>query len=69
MASAWVARRQAKRGTRYRVMFRLGGRESAPRYGGSFATLREARIRRDWVAGELAAMRIPNLRLVEPVSA
>jgi integrase len=43
-------------------MFRLGGRESSPRYGGSFRTMREARIRRDWVAGELAAMRVPDPR-------
>jgi integrase len=50
-------------------MFRLGGRESAPRYAGAFRTMREARIRRDWIAGELAAMRVPNLRLLEPPAA
>src|SRR4051812_15874158 len=66
MPSAWVARRATKRGTSYRVMFRTGGRESAPRYAGAFRTMREARIRRDYVAGELAAMRIPDLRVVEP---
>jgi integrase len=32
--------------------------------------MREARIRRDWVAGELAAMRVPDLgQLAEPVPA
>jgi len=32
--------------------------------------MREARIRRDWVAGELAAMRVPDLTLLmEPVAA
>jgi integrase len=45
-------------------MFRTGGRESAPRYAGAFRTMREARIRRDWVAGELAAMRVPDLTLL-----
>lgn len=64
MPSAWIARRpRSSGGTSYRVMFRAGGRESAPRYGGAFGTMREARIRRDWVAGELAAMRMPDLTL------
>jgi len=31
-------------------MFRVGGRESMPRYGGAFSTMREAKIRRDWIA-------------------
>jgi hypothetical protein len=43
------------------VRYRLGGRESRIRYGGTFRTLREARARRDWIAGELAAMRVPVL--------
>jgi integrase len=58
MASVWIT----KRGSRHRVMYRLGGRESAPRYGGSFPTRREARIRREWIRGELAARRVPDLR-------
>lgn len=67
MASSWIERRSTSRGVRFRVRFRVGGRESTPRYGGSFGTMREARIRRDWVAGELAAMRIPDLHeLAEP---
>src|SRR6266516_1317265 len=41
-------------------MFRVGGRESAPRYAGSFATKREALARKAWVLGELAAMRVPD---------
>lgn len=82
MSSAWIAKRHkphcASRAKRsrcncdgsHRVMFRTGGRESAPRYAGAFRTVREAKIRRDWVAGELAAMRIPDIgRLVEPPSA
>ena len=68
MASSWIERRSTSIGTRYRVRFRVGGRQSIPRYGGSFASMREARIRRDWVAGELAAMRVPNLKtLAEPL--
>lgn len=51
---------------RYRVRFRLGGSETTVQHGGSFPTMREARLRRDWIAGELAAMRVPNLALVAP---
>jgi integrase len=65
MASVWIARRPRKRGgVGYRVMYRAGGREAAPRYAGAFSTMREARIRRDYVAGELAALRMPDLRLL-----
>src|SRR5262249_38481326 len=42
--------------------YRLGGRETNPRYGGPFRTKREAKARRDWGAGELAATRIPDLQ-------
>lgn len=35
--------------------------------GGSFRTQREARLRRDWLAGELAAGRVPDLTLVNPL--
>jgi hypothetical protein len=71
MPSTWISRRARRSGgTSYRVMYRLGGRESAPRYAGAFSTMREARIRRDWVAGELAGLRVPNVRLLtEPVKA
>ena len=42
---------------------------AAPRYGGSFGTLREARTRRAWIAGELAARRVPGTGpLVEPAA-
>jgi integrase len=72
MPSAYVtrtSRRSSGAGTtvRYRVRFRLGGAESTLQHGGSFETLREAKIRRDWIAGELAAMRVPNLELVQAV--
>jgi integrase len=71
MPSAWIAKKATSRsGIRYRVMFRVGGRESVPRYGGSFKTQREANARRAWIVGEFAAMRVPDLALlVEPVVA
>jgi integrase len=67
MASTWITRRRrSDGGTTFRVLFRLGGRESMPKHGGSFRTMREARIRRDWIAGELAVARVPNLTLNSP---
>src|SRR6187551_3844717 len=52
---------------RYRVLYRLGGRESRARYAGSFATKAQALARKRWVDGELAALRVPDLAvLVEP---
>ena len=66
MPSAWIERREtAARRTRYVVKYRLGGRESAHRYAGSFGTRREALARRGWVAGELAAMRVPHLSSID----
>lgn len=66
MPSAWIERRPTGRGdTRYVVRYRLGGRETKPRYGGSFKMAREAKIRREWIGGELAAMRVPDLSFVE----
>src|SRR5215207_8658797 len=67
MASAWVERRAAADGrVRYRVRFRAGGREVQHRQGGSYGSMREARIRRDYIAGELAAGRVPDLALTVP---
>lgn len=69
MPSAWIERRETGSGqTRYLVKYRLGGRESARRYAGSFATKREALARRGWVAGELAAMRPPRLGNLDDAS-
>ena len=66
MPSVWIERREtAGRRTRYLVKYRLGGRESAHRYAGSFPTRREALARERWVAGELAAMRAPRLGSLE----
>lgn len=62
MPSVWIERREsADGGARYLVKFRLGGRESAHRYAGSFVTRREALARSRWVSGELAAMRVPRI--------
>lgn len=58
--------REERNGTvRYRVLYRLGGRESKRRHGGSFETRRLAEQRRDWIAGELANLRVPDLRQLE----
>ena len=71
MASHWIIRRPRKRGFSYRVMYRVGGRESAHRYAGAFSTMREAKLRENWVAGELAAGHVPDLSglLAGPVAA
>src|SRR5438046_1956352 len=62
MASAWLRPRlTASGGKRWRVEYRLGGRESSIRYGGSFQTQREALLRKAYIAGELAARRVPDL--------
>lgn len=60
MASASITTRQRKTGRRFVVRFRRGGRFWPIEHGGSFKTLREARIRRDLIAGELAAGRDPR---------
>ena len=49
----------AQTGPRYVVRYRLGGRAYPLVHGGSFKTLKEAKARRDLVAGELAAGRNP----------
>jgi len=62
MASVWIVTRITSKGEkRYRVECRLGGREAPMRYAGSFRTKREALERKAWVAGELAACRVPDL--------
>jgi integrase len=70
MPSVWIERRRRTGlagGFSYRVEYRLGGRESRSRYAGSFPTKREALARKAWVAGELAALRVPDLSaLAEP---
>jgi len=63
MASLTVTARRAKDGPRYVVRFRLGGRAYPIVHAGSFKTLKEAKARRDFVAGELAAGRNPAVAL------
>jgi integrase len=66
--SSWIIRRQTGSGSRFRVLFRTGGRESRARYAGSFPTKTEAAARKRWVDGELAALRLPDVRLAESSS-
>ena len=64
MSSVWIIKRPTRDGkARYRVMFQPGGREAPQLYGGTFATEREAKLRKAWITGELAAMRMPDLSL------
>ena len=66
MPSSWIITRTTPSGTRrYRVLYRLGGRESNARYAGSFPTKAEAQARKRWVDGELAQLRVPDIRLLE----
>jgi hypothetical protein len=59
MPSLTITTRKAKDGPRYVVRFRLGGRAYPIVHAGSFRTLKEAKARRDFVAGELAGGRNP----------
>jgi integrase len=68
MASTWITTRITAGGEkRYRVEFRLGGREAPIGYGGSFKSKREADERKRWISGEIAARRVPDFRLVGEV--
>jgi integrase len=59
MSSLTITTRGAKDGPRYVVRYRLGGRTYPIVHAGSFKTLKEAKARRDLVAGELAGGRNP----------
>ncbi|MDQ3672705.1 MAG: hypothetical protein M3364_09775, partial [Actinomycetota bacterium] len=59
MPSLTITTRKAKDGPRYAVRYRLGGRAYPIVHAGSFRTLKEAKARRDFVAGELAGGRNP----------
>ncbi len=64
-------RRTATKGTRYQVRYRAGGRDTPWTVVGTFGTLREARTCKQWVDGELASGRRPDLRArltVEPLT-
>jgi integrase len=65
MPSVWIEKRRTKAsGVRYRVEYRLGGSGSRSRYAGSFRTKAAALARKSWVAGELAALRVPDLSIL-----
>jgi integrase len=55
-----ITRRTVAGGTRFVVRYRLGGRGYPVVHGGTFKTRKEALIRRDVIAGELAAGRNPK---------
>lgn len=60
VASCWLVTRSTKHGERrYRVEYRLGGREAPTRYAGSFRTKRDANLRKSWITGELAGCASP----------
>lgn len=62
MASSWIITRDTERsGNRYRVLYRLGGRETPARYAGSFKSRREARLRQR-VDDQLAQGIVPDPR-------
>jgi integrase len=71
MSSAWIRRRETRAGKpRYQVEYRLGGRETAIRYAGSFKTHRAAVARASYIETELAELRVPDLgSLVTPTVA
>jgi integrase len=54
---------------RIRVEYRIGGRESRTMYGGSFRRKADAVARRNWISGELAALRPPDFRSLEETAA
>jgi integrase len=59
MASCFIVSRSTKSGRKHVVRYRLGGRTYPIRHGGAFPTQKEAKVRRDLIAGELAAGRNP----------
>jgi integrase len=66
LPSSWLVTRTTKSGARrYRVEYRLGGRESATTYGGSFKRKQDALARQRYIDHELAARRVPDLHTLE----
>lgn len=64
MSSAWIRTRATqKSGKRYQVLYRRGGRSFKLEAAGTFKTLKDARARRDVVAGWLAAGVNPRVEL------
>jgi integrase len=70
MPSVWIRTRLTPKGKRrFRVEYRLGGRGSKIRYGGSFPTMRLATMRKNMILGDLARLRVPDLTLAVPEEA
>jgi integrase len=66
MSSIFIRERKTKDGERrYLIQYRVGGRDTKVRHGGSFRTKQLALLRSGWIAGELAAGRVPDLALLE----
>jgi integrase len=65
MASVWIRERMRKTGKRWVVEYRLGGRETKPRWAGSFSKQRLATLRHAWIEAELAAGRVPDLSMID----
>lgn len=66
--SVYIKPRTGATGKRWVVYFRRGGRGYPEEYAGSFPTEKLAKLRRDLIAGELAAGRDPR-RLLEEMRA
>ena len=66
MPTVWIEKSVMQGGgkIKHRVKFTLGGRDSRPQHGGQFERRRDAEARKRWVAGELAAMRVPDFALL-----
>jgi integrase len=60
MSPVYIKTRIGKTGKRYVVYYRRGGRGFPEEYAGSFKTMKEARTRRDLIAGEIAGGRDPR---------
>ena len=65
MATVTITTRRRKDGPRYVVRYRLGGRAYPIVHAGAFKTLKDAKARRDLVAGEIAHGRNPAELLVQ----
>lgn len=68
MATVTIRSRGTRSRPSYHVRYRLGGRAYPLEYGGAFRTMRDARVRRDLIAAEIAAGRNPRALLAAMVA-
>jgi Phage integrase family/Phage integrase, N-terminal SAM-like domain len=61
VSPSWIIKRMVADGHRYEVRFRLGGR-GPQLYGGRFRRHADAEARVRYIEGEIAAMRVPDIR-------